>query len=140
MIYFYAVKKLYPHIKHCIVTIFFINDGGPFSISFSDNDILKTENILREKFYKIKSCRKPLLNKSWKCSKLCHYGKTTFENSHIEPLLEYRDGQTCSNGGFMTKCEQIKHDVQLYGINSVVDKYTVPGYTVGYYKPPGSAE
>ena len=35
MIYFYAAKKLYPEIKNCIVTIFFINDGGPFSVSFN---------------------------------------------------------------------------------------------------------
>ena len=40
----------------------------------------------------------------------------------------------------MTMCEQIKHDVQLTGMKEVVDKYTMPGYTVGKYKAPGSTE
>jgi hypothetical protein len=40
----------------------------------------------------------------------------------------------------MTKCEQVKHDIALKGIDRVVDEYTVPGYSVGKYKAPGSAE
>jgi hypothetical protein len=40
----------------------------------------------------------------------------------------------------MTKCEQVKHDIGIKGVDNVVDEYTVPGYTVGMYKPPGSAE
>jgi hypothetical protein len=40
----------------------------------------------------------------------------------------------------MTKCEQVKHDIELLGINNVVDTYMTPGYTVGKYKAPGSAE
>jgi hypothetical protein len=40
----------------------------------------------------------------------------------------------------MTKCEQIKHDIDLKGIKRVVDEYTVKGYSVGKYKAPGSTE
>jgi hypothetical protein len=40
----------------------------------------------------------------------------------------------------MTICEQIKHDIELYGINKVVDNYTTDGYSVGKYKAPGSTE
>lgn len=140
MIYFYAAQKLYPEIDHCIVTIFFINDGGPFSMTFDKKDLIKTEDLLRSKFEQIKKCRKPKLSRSWKCNKLCHYGKNTFENTRITPLVEYRDGQVCNKNHFMTMCEQIKHDIEMEGMDSVVDKYTVPGYNVGYYKPPGSIE
>lgn len=140
MIYFYAAQKLYPELKHCIVTIYFINDGGPFSMTFDRSDIFKTEDLLRTKFEEIKKCKKPKLSKSWKCTKLCHYGKNSFDNTNVTPLIEYRQGQLCHQGDFMTMCEQVKHDIELKGIKNVVDEYTVPGYNVGYYKAPGSTE
>lgn len=139
-IYHYAIQKLYPHIDHIMVTIFFINDGGAFSVIFDKSDMPKTESMLRDKFEIIKKTQKPRLNKSWMCSKLCHFGKSTFENSSVLPILEYRDNQLCQKNTHMTKCEQIKHDIELKGINNVVDEYTVPGYTVAKYKAPGSVE
>lgn len=140
MIYFYAAQKLYPEIDHCIVTIYFINDGGPFSMTFDKKDIYATEQLLRDKFEKIKKTIKPRLNKTWKCTKLCHYGKTTFEDTNILPILEYREGQVCNINSPMTKCEQVAHDISMKGYENVVDEYTVPGYNVGHYKAPGSTE
>lgn len=139
-IYHYAVSMLYPDIDHIIVSINFINDGGAFSICYDRSDLGYTENMIRKKFDAIKNAKVPKLNKTWKCTKLCHFGKTTFENTNINPLIEYRDGQTCSIDSYMTKCEQVKHDIALKGIDRVVDEYTVPGYSVGKYKAPGSAE
>ena len=138
MLYFYAAQKLYPEIEHCIVTIFFINDGGPFSMTFDKKDIYATEGLLRKKFEHIKKCPKPKLSKTWKCTKLCHYGKTTFEDTNILPILEYRAGQVCSKDTYMTKCEQVAHDIKTKGFENTVDEYTVPGYNVGYYQAPGS--
>lgn len=141
MLYYYAVQHLYPEIDNCIVTIFFINDGGPFSVAFGKKDLAKMEDLLRRKFDKIKKTQIPRLSKSWKCTKLCHYGKTDFQDTDtITPIVEYRDEQVCKKGDFMTKCEQVHHDLQVKGMKNVVDEYTVPGYNVGYYKPPGSAE
>jgi hypothetical protein len=137
-IYHYAIKYLYPHIKHIIFSIYFINDGGPFSICFNDSDIIETENMLRQKFDIIKNVKRPKLNKSWMCSKLCHFGKTTFENTSVEPIIEYRDGQICQKGSVMTKCEQIKHDLDLYGIDTTINLYKHPNHTFGSYKAPGS--
>jgi len=140
MIYYYAAQKLYPEIDHCIVTIYFINDGGPFSMTFDKKDIYKTEQLLKDKFQKIKKTLKPRLSKTWKCTKLCHYGKTTFEDTNIQPLVEYRDNQVCSIGRTMTKCEQVAHDISVKGYQNTVDEYTVPGYNVGHYQAPGSTE
>jgi hypothetical protein len=139
-IYHYAVSNIYPNVEHIIFTINFINDGGAFSVSYDKSDLPKTEDMIRQKFETIKHTKVPQLNKSWKCNKLCHFGKTTFEDTHVLPLLEYRDGQLCKVDNYMTKCEQIKHDIELKGIENVVDEYTKPGYTVGKYKAPGSAE
>jgi len=139
-IYHYAAQQLYPDYDHIIVTIFFINDGGPFSILFDKSDIPKTEEMLRNKFEVIKKTTRPQLKKSWMCNKLCHFGKTTFDNTHIYPLEEYRDNQTCAKHTTMTKCEQIKHDIDLKGMDLVIDEYSAPGHNIGHYKAPGSTE
>ena len=138
MIYYYAISRLYPNIKSCIFTIYFINDGGPFSMTFDESDLHKTEYLLKQKYDHIRNCSNPRLSKSWKCTKLCHYGKSTFKDTNIDPLIEYRDGQTCQKDNFMTMCEQLKDDTQLYGIDRVVDKYTRLEYNVGHYEAPGS--
>lgn len=140
MIYYYAVQKLYPEIDHCIVTIYFINDGGPFSMTFDKKDLYKTEQLLKDKFKKIQKTLKPRLSKTWKCTKLCHYGKTTFEDTNIRPITEYREGKTCNIGTTMTKCEQVAHDIEVKGFQNTVDEYTVSGYNVGHYQAPGSTE
>ena len=139
-IYNYALNAIYPEYNHFIASINFINDGWAFSICFDKTDLTTAEEMLRKKFETIKNCKRPLLNKSWKCNKLCYFGKSTFENKHLAPRVEYRDGQTCSKGNYMTMCEQVKHDIELKGIRTVVDEYTVPGYTIGRYQAPGSTE
>ena len=137
-IYHYAVSQLYPQFEHIMVTINYINDGGAYTICYDKSDLSKTEDMLREKFQIIKNTEIPKLNKSWKCSRLCHFGKTTFENTAILPIVEYRDNQVCKVDTMMTKCEQLKHDIDISGITNIVDNYTVPGYTIGKYQAPGS--
>lgn len=140
-IYHYALSKLYPEYDHIIMSINFINDGGAFSMCFDKSDLESTEQIIRKKFEEIKRCKKPKLSKTWKCGKLCYFGRNTFENhKSILPILEYRDGQVTQKDKYMTMCEQIKHDTELNGMDSVVDTYTVKGYSVGGYKAPGSTE
>lgn len=139
-IYHYAVSQLYPEIEHVMLTINFINDGGPFTICYDKSDLLSTENMLKEKFEIIKNTQIPQLNKSWKCNKLCHFGKTTFDQTSILPIIEYRENQTTPKEQYMTKCEQIKHDISVKGIDIVIDEYTSPGYSIGKYKAPGSTE
>jgi len=139
-IYHYAISKLYPHIDHIIFSIYFINDGGPFSICFDKKDLAATEDMLRRKFEIIKLTKKPRLNKCWMCTKLCHFGKTTFENTSINPIIEYRDNQITQHGLYMTKCEQIRHDLDLHGMDYVVERYKSPNHSFGSYKSPGSTE
>lgn len=139
-IYHYAISHLYPEIEHIIFSIYFINDGGPFSICFDKKDLSYTEDMLRHKFDSIRKTKKPKLNKCWMCNKLCHFGKTTFENTDIEPLMEYRDNQITQHGNYMTKCEQIRHDNDLHGMDFVIQKYKAPNHSFGSYKSPGSTQ
>lgn len=141
-IYHYALSILYPQYSHIIMTINFINDGGAFSICFDKQDLPITEELIRKRFTEIKNCKRPMQKKSWKCNKLCHFGRQTFADygSDIIPIIEYRDGQTCAKGDPMTMCEHIKHEIDLNGIHDVVDKLTATGYNVGKYKAPGTVE
>ena len=72
------------------------------------------------------------------CNRICHFGKTTFENSNIEPQTEYRDDQVFPKGSLMSKCEQVKHDLELYGIDATMSIYKHPDHTVGHYQAPGA--
>jgi hypothetical protein len=139
-IYHYAASQLYPDIENIMISINFINDGGPFSICFNKSDLIATEQMLKEKFDVIKRTRKPRLNKTWMCSKLCHFGKTTFENTNIPTMIEYRDSQVCKKENVMTKCEQIKHDIELKGIDNVVEEYKHKNHSFGHYQAPGQTD
>lgn len=138
-IYHYAASCLYPDVENIMISINFINDGGPFSIYFNKSDLLATELMLKEKFETIKRTQQPRLNKSWMCSKLCHFGKTTFENTHVHPVTEYRDNQVCKPESTMTKCEQVKHDIEIKGMNNVVEEYKNKQHSFGHYQAPGQA-
>lgn len=139
-IYHYAASHLYPDVENIMISINFINDGGPFSICFNKSDLIDTELMLKEKFDIIKKTQKPRLNKTWMCSKLCHFGKTTFENTHIHPTIEYRENQVCKTDTVMTKCEQVKHDIEIKGMNNVVEEYKNKHHTFGHYQAPGQTD
>lgn len=141
MIYHYAINHIFPQYEYVIFTIYFINDGGPFSILFNKEHLSKTEDMLRQKFLSIKKNKKPKLNRTWMCNKLCHFGKTTFEDhATISPIVEYRDDQVVAKNSIMTKCEQIKHDIETKGMNEVIKEYKNPKHSFAKYKAPGSVE
>ena len=137
MLYHYAFHQLYPDIEDCLVTINFINDGGPFTIAFTKNDLLKTEEMLKKKFEQIKATYVPKLNKSWKCNKLCHQGKTTFKGTIIDEQIEDRENQITPLGQIRTKCEQTHYMIKEKGIQWVTENYMNPKHTIGHYQAPG---
>lgn len=127
-LYHYAVNQLY-NVDQVLVTIYYINDGGPFTVFFDKTDLEKTEQMIRSRFMIIKNVTNPCLNKSWKCSKLCDAGKTTFERTNIKPMV--------INNQMLTKCEQIKYELDRCQMCDVIDKYKNPDFTIGTYKNPG---
>jgi hypothetical protein len=81
-----AMSMVYPQYKNRLLTIHFINDGGPFTVCFDDKQRKETLEILRKYFNTIKGNSLPSRIKeengsqSWKCKSTCHYGKTKTEN------------------------------------------------------------
>ena len=129
-LYHYASQMLYPNIEDIMITIFFINDGGPFTIHLSRADISKTLEMIRTKFDIIRKTKIPRPNKTWKCSKFCHQGTSTFEDTSIEPLAPY--------GYLMTKCEQLQYALKHRPIELVIQNMTAPGYKSTEYLAPGT--
>jgi hypothetical protein len=128
--YHLACKKLYPEVETFLVTIHFMNDGGPFTLHFQDSDIPETLEMIKAKFNVIKNTKTPELRKSWKCSKLCPAGKTTYEGTNVDVM----DNMF---GAPLTKCEQTKIMIKENGFEWVTANCMSPDLAIGKYKAPG---
>jgi hypothetical protein len=124
LLYFYALRKLYPEYKHIIMTIFYLRDGGPFSLCFDDSDETKFLKKLEEKFVEIKNCNYPKPINKWrsgfKCEKLCHYYKTNWP------------------GTDKSMCCHAEDTIKTYGIENAISKLSRPGFTIDFYSAPGA--
>lgn len=89
MLYIYVLYQLYPDVDYVLGTVFFINNGGPFTISTDRLWLPKIEKMIHKRFTLIQSIQKPMLIKysqsqKWKC-RFCQYAKngmcTKIENS-----------------------------------------------------------
>lgn len=138
--YHYAAHQLYPWAEDIHLTVNWVRDGGPFSLCFEKSQLPQTVEMIRKKYEEIKAETNPYQDKGAKCTKFCHFGKTTFEGTNIVPIIEQRNGQTTRKGEIMTKCEQIKYCLDHRGIEKVTEHMTKPGHDVTYYKAPGSVE
>lgn len=139
MFYFYALSNVYPEIEQLMLTVFYIRAGGPYTVCFTKNDIPVVEKMLQDKFDYIRKTQAPQLNKSWKCSKMCPFGKSTFAGTHIKPIQEFRNGQVIQKGQLMTQCEQVKFEIERKGIDRVTKEYAAADHHVSNYKAPGEA-
>lgn len=99
LIYSYALNKMYPD-KHVLITLFFIRDGGAFTIPFGKEMDAASEILLKEFFGGV---RKTLIPKrtiddpvnKWKCFKLCGFHKDgtckkyhdLLKTNHIDSLV-----------------------------------------------------
>ena len=128
--YHLACKKLYPHVDAFLVTIHFMNDGGPFTLHFQDSDIPETLEMIKAKFEVIKKTDLPQQKKSWKCSKLCNAGKSTYEGTDVDVMYNVF-------GAPLTKCEQTHEMIKEHGIEWVTQNCTAPDHAIGKYQAPG---
>ena len=142
-IYHYAMKYMFPDVSTFLISIYFINDGGAFTLHFQDKDLKDTEEMLKQKFEFIKNTDDPKIirhidpKQSWKCTKLCHQGMTTFEDTHVASIKEHRPRQKTPYGQPMTKCEQTRYMIKKYGIDWVTNKCAHPDHVIGTYQAPG---
>jgi len=124
MMYYYAVSRLFPEYKNILLTIFFIRDGGPYTMSFGPSDIALVEEKLREHFEEVKANQKPSLcspnQTDFKCTKLCSYYKELWP------------------GTSKNQCRFIQQEIANIGMDAVIEKYKNPDFEFGQYQSPGS--
>lgn len=124
-LYYYAIRKHYPHIKNILCTMLFIRAGGPFTPPFDDSYLPIIENNIREKFEEIRDNKKPNnikrgLNK-FKCN-WCPFKKNVFEHS--------------SNPSKKSYCDFFEQEIKQIGLERVTNKYFDPK-TIGLYEGGG---
>lgn len=123
LLYHYACHYLFPDIEQIMVTIFFVRDGGPFSICFDKNNLKQTEEMIYNRFMEIKKNTRPRmidpLQESFKCNKICDYYKQ-----------KGPDGKT-------NLCRHIYKETGVIGIDKVVEQYKNPNFNFGDYQSPG---
>jgi len=123
LLYYYAISKIFPDYKQAIMSIFYIRDGGPFSLCFDESDQTMFLDMLRTRFAQIKNNTKPQLiskNRShWKCTRLCDYCKNDWE------------------GTDKSICQYVQEEVEKNGIEQATLTCTQKGFSLGYYDAPG---
>jgi len=123
LLYNYAISKLFPDYKQAIMSIFFIKDGGPFSMCFDKSDHDRFLKMLKNKFEDIKANNtpKPLSQNrdSWKCTRLCHFYKNNWP------------------GTDQNMCIYIENHLKNEGMDNTLKKCTREGFDIGFYSAPG---
>lgn len=123
LLYNYAISKLYPDYEQAIMTIYYIRDGGPFSMCFDKSDQEKFLGMLEKRFKQIQRNDFPQpcsrTRKSFKCTKLCDFYKKNWPGTNI------------------SMCEHVEEHLKAFGHDETVEKCTKDGFNVGYYEAPG---
>lgn len=85
LIYYYACRHIFPHIKYFDFTIYYVNDGGPFTMCFDDDSFELAERVIQKRFEEMRDNESPKLRsptreqrenkKNFKCFYCCDYNK-----------------------------------------------------------------
>ena len=123
LLYNYALSKLFPEYKQTIMSIFFIKDGGPFSLCFDSSDHDKFLKMLKNRFTHIQRNNNPKPisedRTNWKCSKLCHYCKNKWQDTDT------------------SMCQYVENHLKNHGMDQTVSELTKSDFNIGFYSAPG---
>lgn len=124
LLYHYAAGKLFPQYKYRIMSIFFLRDGGPFTLCFDEKAKDLVFEKMRKRLNEILSNRNPKPINPWRsdfrCQRLCHYYKTNWPGTET-PM-----------------CNYVENHIKLYGIEKTSKELKNDSFTVGHYVSPGS--
>lgn len=109
-LYHYALSRLYPKARSIIMTIFFLADGGPFSLPFSREDLAVTEQMLAKRLRDISENELPKrIKPNFRCG-WCFYEKSKF----VHP-----DGREDEKN----ICDYMHGELLQLGLNRCTGKY-----------------
>ena len=123
LLYNYAISKLFPEYDQAIMSIFYIRDGGPFSMCFDSSDQKKFLSMLGKRFQQIQNNQEPILisknRNNWKCTKLCHFYKNKWPGTS-KPI-----------------CQYVEEKLKGSGMEDTIQNCTKEGFSIGHYEAPG---
>lgn len=91
LLYYYALKKaILPQAKQILITIYYLANEGPFTMSYDEASLREAEELIKRRFLEIKRNESPRLINDWRCSKLCQFGKTFVKDGRTQ-CQEMRD-------------------------------------------------
>ncbi len=136
--YHVAARHLFPDVENMMITIYYINDGGPYTIPFGKCDIQRAIDNVKELVKNIET-RTPEKRRGFWC-KFCNYSKTTFEKEEM-PVIINNGEKGChftKIGEPMCKCDTISYMLRHRSIDCVIDNMTKPGFDNSVYQAPGA--
>jgi hypothetical protein len=96
--YHLAAAEMFPDVQVFLVTIYYLVDGGPYTVAFTRDDLDATRHMIWKRKEEIIKNTDPSQNKGWWCNKFCHFGTTK-------------------------SCEQIWRQKERFGLSFVTDLY-----------------
>lgn len=131
-LYDLVASVLYPQYKYIMLTIIFINSGGPFTVCFEKSDRIAFLEWLRKIYLDIEQCNRPSRikdNKSrslehFKCKYVCDFGKyeVHYANStgKITRLFSYKELSSLPR---FIEQDGMQYEITEDDIMSLCDKY-----------------
>ena len=123
LLYNYAISKLFPEYDQSIMSIFYIRDGGPFSMCYDEDDQAKFLKMLEKRFKQIKRNDYPQpishTRRHFKCTKLCHFYKNKWPGTN------------------QTMCHHVEDHLKAFGEQETMERCTAEGHEIGFYEAPG---
>lgn len=117
-LYHYVLYKLYPHIKQFLLTFFYLK-AGPTTLVFDEGDKKHTEELIKEKFNKIKNTARPRLksneNLHFFCKRVCE---------------AYKKSSPCPGKNY---CQYIRDKISAVGLNQTIKEEKNPDFSFGNY-------
>lgn len=108
LFYAYALNKLYPN-KTFIMTLYFINDGGIYSVVGDDEMLQRAEDMIKAKYLELTMMEMPTVRNpkrnDFKCIHCCAYSKPA----------NYTRG--------LSVCEFMQNKFKKDGLEATIDKY-----------------
>ncbi len=125
LLYHYALSHMYPEYDGAIMSIYYIRDGGPFSLCFCEEDNKRFLHRLKKRVEEIRDCVSPKMfsvrQKHFKCYNVCHFYKNKFKPDSEDNM-----------------CMETKKSIQSIGMEATTAKLTKPNFSINYYHDPGS--
>lgn len=123
LLYNRAIRHLYPEFKNVICTLFFIRDGGPFSVALDESHSELMEKNVKKRYHEITATTRPKMRdvtqKDWRCKSLCGFYKQSWPNTKYN------------------LCRYIHEHTKKFGIEKTVQRCTKDGHSVDEYSAPG---